>query len=69
MPKKLKYRTFRANGGFLVHLVPEGKYTARCGHSPESKKGHQFHRARWCVVNSPASCQKCKDVRRKADAE
>lgn len=50
----------RAAGGHLAHLVPAGKYTALCGHCPESPKTCNMKpRARWVDSASGIFCKRC----------
>jgi len=47
MKDKKDYQEAVANGGFLTHIKPVNKYSALCGHSPDSPNGFQFYRGRW----------------------
>ena len=62
-------RKVRANGGHVIHLLPDNTMTALCGHTPtNNSRGYQrrsmmTNRAKWWLLNDQSvavTCPKCK---------
>lgn len=59
-------RNARANGGHLLHLLPENSNTSLCGHTPKRNAHHMKQRGKWFVYGPDApwpktatKCRKC----------
>lgn len=55
-------RLVRANGGFKIHLLPKGKYTSLCGHTPQNNNRRMKRRGKWLLHDEEAElkcCEKC----------
>jgi len=61
-----RYTTVRANGGFLLHLLPPKSRIALCGHKPSGRTS----KARWVqgkLTPSSRLCEKCQAVKVKRE--